>query len=300
MPHKLVNVFLANSSNEEFKLTYQIRPDEFGQIWADCLRKALGSGLREHNRLYGFNPAPQTEIEKLFVWMDSLITDLNKIQPELRMPLLDHSDLNASLNNLHTNFADSHLVTSQLTDKNMKLWSEFNMVLHMIESFLQHQSSLSKSNFPLSRIVFTWNDPQRVEILPDQYEEFDLEQTFGTAYFCYSQVGIQIFEIYLAKDATVPHAHIQPARYFSADTVLWFGAEMGHASKVHVKKGMQGWFEEHFDLKKILGLEWGDKRLSIGQVPVGRLVNLPYSDSERKALIQKISKFETVSRVELE
>jgi hypothetical protein len=147
--------------------------------------------------------------------------------------------------------------------------------------------------------VFTCNDQAAVKIPDSLLREFSLEWKFGHAYFNYCQVGRQIFEIFLAQDADILPEHIQPPGYFSADTLLWFGGDFGAEAAQKLLPLLKVWYGRHGLLEK-LPYSWGDPRLAIGQVGVGRLVNMPATTAEKLALIEKIAEHPRVSRVRLD
>jgi hypothetical protein len=62
---------------------------------------------------------------------------------------------------------------------------------------------------------------------------------------------------------------------------------------------VQEWFEKNKERFNRLGFQWGDPKLSLGQIAVGRLRNLPYHTKEMKALIQELSQFDEVVGAEV-
>src|SRR5688572_29758090 len=124
MRYKFVHVTLTNPSSEQLKLTYEVRAGDLGQIWADAIAKAKDSGLREKERFYGFR-ATAEDFEKILSLLEDTIRRLQQYHPELNIPQLDRSNLPDSINNLHTNFADSHLISHRVIPETEKLWSDF-------------------------------------------------------------------------------------------------------------------------------------------------------------------------------
>ncbi len=301
MAYKYLHVTLSSELKKTFTLTYEIRSHQVGQIWSDCIKKSFTNGLRDNNRFYNFPNRAEQTLNSLIERLLKNIFKLKKTHPELDFPNFDPNNLSLSVNNLHQNFAHSHLVEFRINAENASLWHEFNILLHSIESNLGSTHSQSVSKFPHARIVFTWNVDNKIKIPENLFSEYDIGVHFGYAYFNYAQVGRQIFEIYQAKDTNVPKSHIRPAEFFSADTLLWFGDTTGDYSKPKLLNDLYQWSQQqpHSLLDK-LSLKWGDPKLAIGQVSVGRLKNIPYSDEEKLQLIEKLSEFNIVSSIELD
>ncbi len=300
MSHQFVVITLADNQNTEFKLSYKVRSHEVGQIWLNALQKASTSGLKDTERFYNFSGEDNRNISDYVLKLNNVVAELKKIHPQLIFPSLDLSNIESSVNNLHQNFAHSHLVESLINHENEKLWHRFNVILHAIESCIYSEDSQRTTSFPNARIVFTWNEAYKTAIPSHLYSEYDLDFSFGTAYFAYSQVGRQLFEVYRAGDASLPSSHIQPSRFFSADTLLWFGGNTGNWAKNQLNEKIKTWFESNLEVFKGLSLSWGDPKLSLGQVPVARLIDIPYSDKEKLDLIKKISKFNRIIKVDFE
>jgi hypothetical protein len=300
MNYKFVHVYLKNPAGRSLQLTYSVRPGEVGQIWANAIANSKPAGLRERERFYNFSDNSDTTLNGAIQKLEVVIKKLNSFQHGLNLQPLSKGNLANSINSLHRSFVETYSDESKIPSETRELWSEFNILLHAIEFQLNSKSSSLVSAFPMARIVFTWNNSSRFKIPEKLFSEFDTETEFGTAYFAYTQVGREIFEIYAARDKDVPQSHIQPAQYFSADTMLWFGCSVGTWSKEKVLEDMKKWYAQNLDLKEAIGMPWGDPRLAIGQVPVGRLTELPYSEKEKLELILKISHYPSVEKIELE
>lgn len=281
MKYRYLDVQLSGKNDKQFTLKYEIRQHEVGEIWRGCIEKATAHGLKETDRFSGFSD----QSDQLLVRLRATIAELKEIHPQLKFPEISVSQLQESINSLHTNFAHSHLVAQLITPENTDLWSEFNMLLHALES---HTTE------PNARVVFTWNEQNRIAIPTHLYPEFNIGLEFGHAYFNYAQVGRQIHEVFYAKDIKVPAEHIQPARFFSADTLLWFGASFTERALVNLKAKMEKWFAENETL-----FNWNDPMHAIGQVSVAQLAVMPVSEDEKLKLIEKISEFDHVLSVKL-
>lgn len=292
-------IFTDDKEQNSFHIDYQIRKTESAKIWLNCLQNAVRSGFSENDRFYNFPNHPRSNLGLMCSKLSKIIDDLNKVQPNLKIPYLDLADLKTSLQVLHLNFADSHLVLKSIDEKNVKLWRDFNTCIHAIEDLLLTSSTyLENLGLKTSRVVFTFNDPQTVEIPQSCYEDFCLNYQFGTAYINYSQVGKHFWEMYLTKDDLVIDAHIRPHRFFSADTYLWFGPTLGHDFEARIKQNMQTWFLERKERFNKLGFFWGDPKLAIGYVPVADMVEKISTLVGIKEFQSKLSEFTRIKNIE--
>lgn len=289
----------SSKTKKERLLEFAIRQHPVAQLWANQLKLSIPSGLKENNRFYNFIADPDKELQSYIERLKTNVAQLRKLHPDLHIDDLDTKNLGPSINHLHFNFAHSRLVEELVDDSNREIWDEFNVLLHAIESVMESQKAVKAMGLPLARIVFTWNDHHRVSTPDEFYDEYSLHLSFGHVYINYAQTGRQIYEMYLNNDLALHDEHIQPARFISGDTVLWFGGDIGHRRALEIEKNVQDWFEKNKERFNKLGFHWGDPKLALGQIAVGRLKNLPYHTREMKSLIQELREFDEVLGVEV-
>lgn len=296
-----LKVTLRSSRTQQTRvLEYEIRQHPVAQLWARQLKLSIPSGFKENDRFYNFVADPEKELATYIGRLKKNIEVLRKLHPELKIDDLDTKSLSSSINHLHYNFAHSRLVEDLVNDTNRKVWDEFNVLLHAIESVMESQKAVKLMGLPHARIVFTWNDHHRITTPDAFYDEYSLHINFGHVYINYAQTGRQIYEIYMNNDLSLHDEHIQPARFISGDTILWFGGDIGHRRALEIEKNIQEWFEKNKDRFNKLGLHWGEPKLALGQIAVGRLKNLPYHTKEMRAMIQELSEFDEVIGAEVE
>lgn len=299
MKYKSVGVKLESNDGRYLWFRYNVLAGESGQIWCDCLKQAQTSSFAENKSFYNFPHKEDQSLNFLLKELDRVREELRKMHPTLVFPQLDQNKLAESINHMHQNFAHGHLVERLINSQNSFYWTEFNRLLHAIEAAHYSEAAMRSSDLPDARMVLTWKQPNRVAIPEAVYSEYSLKINFGFAYFNYAQVGRQILEIYMAQDHELPIEHIQPARFFSADTSFWFGRDLSEETVEVLKNKIHKWFLQNKKLTDELCLKWGDPRLAIGRVPVAKLVNMPTEQQDRVELIKKISQFDFVSEVEL-
>lgn len=297
MHFKNMLVLLSNERDEAIELNYQIMNTESAQIWANCIYAAKEDGLREANRFYNFPGQDRADIDYMIAKLEKTTKLLSSFHPDLDFPTLDRTNLQRSVNELHFNFAHSHHVTNKINDFNRDAWSDFNVLLHAIEVYIGNKISLEYTGLCASRIVFTWNSPNRLDI-PDQcYDDFVIDYSFGTAYVNYCQVGRHFYEIFRAKDSQLADEHIQPYRYISANSMLYFGPSTGHAFAKSMYEQMGIWFSNNRERFDRLGFNWGDPKLAIGQIPVASLCEPLYSQKKISSFVTFLATFTKVSKV---
>jgi hypothetical protein len=231
--------------------------------------------------------------------LDSITNTINHYV-KLNIPKVDRSDLQNSLNHLHLNFAHNHLVEKSITQENAKIWSDFNTLIHVIESILMGKNSFfDKLGIPPASIIFTFNNPYKVDIPNNIYKQFRTRKSFGTIYFNYSQIGRQLVEIFHAKDDFVSDEHIQPSRFFSADTYLWLGPTFGHDSQKNFRQIFNEWFASKEERFNKLGLFLNDPKLSLGHIPVADLDDVIDLDEDILKMQVRIAKYDRVESVEI-
>lgn len=292
-----LRVQLSNSK-EQHILNYEVFSSPVTELWCKSLKQAEALELGEKDRFYNFPRNQGRTLEDLLGHLENVIGQLQALHPELRLNDLDAQNLQVSVNHLHTHFAHSHLVEAKITDQNRELWRDFNTLLHAVEAWLinlRHRASL---NLPLARIVFTWPDNFRQELPEEAYSHFSLRKEFGGLYANYSQVGRQLVELYYAEDQNVPIEHVQPARFLSADSMLWFGPTTTDEVHFNLLNGLESWFHQHPTLMST-DLKWGDPKLALGYLPLGRLKQNFNSDEERLKYVEFLGQFNEISFVKL-
>lgn len=289
IPYKTLRVALGTASETLYELDFHIRNTRSAQIWASCIEQAQSSGLRESDRFYNFPGHKHSELQSLLQWLENLIEALKKHHPHLEFPTVDPENLQKSINTLHFDFAHSVHVTQLINPENEKAWSDFNIVLHALESALSNHEYKDLVGVNFCRIDFTWNQPHHQPMPEECYQDFSINKEFGCVYIHYPHVGRHFLEMFTAKDDNLADEHIQPTRFISADTMIYFGPSHGHYHMVHTEKDMKEWFEKRSERFNRLGHFWGDPKLALGFIPVARLAEPHFNLKEVNGFQQKIS-----------
>jgi hypothetical protein len=297
MVFKKMTVTLSNHQNEKYDLEYQIRNTQAAQIWAQSISNAIPDGLHDTDRFYNFPDQNRSDLNYALEKLERILHQLKSLHPELDFPEVDRKNLQYCINNLHYNFAHSHHVTKCINENNVRLWDEFNITLHLIESLVVNKTSLQHLNTPGAQIIFTWKSKHYVPIPESSYQDFTVSLDFGTAYINYAHIGRHFLEMFNAQDVQLADEHIQPHRRISADTNLWFGSTLGRTYEITKMKKIEAWFNEHKDRFNSLGYFWSDPLLAIGRIPVARLIEAKYTALEINSFIENIARFQKVEKV---
>ncbi len=300
MQYTKMEVHLGNEQGLSTVLKYNIHGTEAAQIWARCIAQDVSNGFREDDRFYNFPNHKKSDLNVLCSKLEKVRDKLQLRHPELDFPSLDQNQLQESINTLHYHFAHGHHVQKYIHSGNQLLWSEFNILLHEIEFCMMSQKSVERTNIPLANIIFTVNDIKRIPIPDQSYTDFTIGVKFGEVYANYCQVGRTFLEMYEAQDDQLDDQHIQPSRYISADTSLWFGPTRGAELNMEKRRQVHLWFQQRESRFNALGFNWGDPKLALGRLPVAQLQEPLWGDVEIRDFIQRISTFNKVLRVSVD
>lgn len=163
----------------------------------------------------------------------------------------------ADLNRLHENFPD---LIHKEKDTETKHWlSMFNYHLHHLER---------KQNGGKRQFLFC------TKILSEMLEETDYElftpsKSKNTVYMNYPHVGKNIMELVGDNDIDVPQDHIVPTSILKPDLLFHLDENrwVGHEEKVI--EHINNWLT---NIEHKLPYPIGDKRLSIGYIPIGNVI----------------------------
>ena len=176
--------------------------------------------------------------------------------------------------------------------------NRFNIIIHEFESLIFNQT---KNNVhPESRLIVSFNDRIRHELIDEDYDHFTMKWIFGNIYINYCEVGKTVVDIIDDNDEIVGNNNIKPLRYYSADFQIKFSPT---TSNTEYNKKME-WFRAGYENKKeffeSLGLFY-NKHLSVGMIPVAELnrVDSKFMNMTDFEIISSLSNFDTVFKTEI-
>lgn len=289
----------SGPGKKSMDLRFHIRQTDLAQRWAQLIQKSLPHGIRENHRFVGFCESPQMGIDKGIGQVISLIEKLKPLRPEIDFGVLDFTDVQKEVNRIHVNLVDRHLVKKDLTQKSFQYWSDLNVVLHQLESYLHDVERYSSSFIPRAHFTVTFHYQERQDLTDKDYENAVLNRTFGRIYLAYSELGRHIVELYWGQDSEIPLEHVQLFRKFSSDFSVHLGPSQGSGAHLQLLNQIKGWFDKKEKFFSQIGLSWDPQRLGIGWLPVAYLEGVYDSPSEMRAFQKKVSHFQKIESIEI-
>ena len=147
------------------------------------------------------------------------------------------------------------------------------------------------------RVEFSWQNSTSIEIPNDCFDEFTLQQEFGDIQIIYCQVGRHLNELYYAQDQEVLVKHIQPHRFFSANTGMHFGPDIDPELEDKLNQNIYLWFKKNENKFNQAGVFWNNKNKALGSVRVAELIGKPTTLIEIKQFQLQLSNFDRVSDI---
>ena len=289
-----------NSLGQTEELMFTVRSSPIAKKWSDCILSANAhSSLRERKRWYNFPGHKNSDGNFIVEQINRCVERINKVFPELIPVRLDVDQAQESVNRIHTFFADTHLDKSKVNSETFDAWNDLNNWLHAYEAFIRNHQPELATGLPASEIFVTWSENFKAPLEPEDYQHFTVAKKFGTCYVNYCQTGRHLFDIFLAQDEAAADEHIRPLRLVSADTYIWLGPTSDPARLAHRQEAIRVWFKKNEKKFNALGFFWGDPQLAIGWIPVADLQAEIGDLSGQRELINKFSKMDQVSSLEI-
>lgn len=275
-----------DKTDEIFTLQFQIHDTPIAFKWFECLKNTLEDNIkiRESDRLYQFNN--KWNKETIFIELNRIIDVVNSWQDCIELRASDNQD---TLNILHHYF--EKIRGSVLTPGEFYLKSpphikraieDFNVTIHRLEDLL-------KSKTPKPRVVITFEENNRKLLDDNDYDYFSLDINFGEVYINYCEVGKTLWDVYRDNDTIIGDDNIRPLKYYSSEMTIAF---CDGTYKTNINK-FWDWFDLNKEFLNQLGFEKYDKKLSIGHIPVAKLV----SNLDNAVILEKLSRCNYVRRV---
>lgn len=185
--------------------------------------------------------------------LQEAVNKLKQLKPEY---FKDADDLNR----LHENFPD--LVHIEKDPETRHWLSMFNYHLHHLER--------KTSKFTLKRqFLFSTRSPTE-KLHDSDYDLFTTSKTENTVYMNYPHIGKNIMEIVGDEDVEVPIDHIVPTSILKPDLLFHLDPPIWVDKDLEVIDYINKWLP---NIEHKLPYPIGDKRLAIGNIPLGRMIN---------------------------
>lgn len=275
-----------DKNNEIFTLQFQIYDTPIAVKWFECLKKTLADNIkiRESDRLYQFNN--KWNKETILIELNRIIDIVNSWQDCIELRASDNQD---TLNSLHHHFEimrgsvlEPGEFYSTAPAHIKRAIEDFNVTIHRLEDLL-------KSKTPKPRVVITFDETDRKLLDDTDYDYFSLDINFGEVYINYCEVGKTLWDVYRDNDLVIGDNNIRPLKYYSSEMTLAF---CDGSYKLGIDK-FWNWFELNKEFLNRLGFQKYDKKLSMGHLPVAKIV----SDFDNDFILKELSRCDHVRRV---
>jgi len=263
MDKRAIAVHLGH--NKDYTLTVELFNNRVAhRIW-EMIQEANDIDFVSRTEFYKFGKS-EAEVE----------TDLNEAINRLKRLKPDTFTHDFDLNRLHENFPD--LVHTE-TDSETKHWlAMFNYHLHHLERMRDG-----------GKRQFLFCSNIQAEPLQDEdYDLFTLGKRENTVYMNYPHVGKNITEIVQDNDTEVPEHHILPTSIVKPDLLFHLDEDRWAGKEPQLKFYIDNWLKQ---IKHKLPYPIGDKRLALGHIPIGKIID---PDINKIADNQYIHSIETV------
>jgi hypothetical protein len=265
---------------------YKPFDNEHSLEWYKLIKDFCDSGQKiiEHDRVYNFINS-DTDVNKAVDRCNSLINQINTYISPVVIPLIPHNNIQHMANLIHVNFVHSNQEINYTKNCDDRLWSELNAQLHGIEILLNNE----KETNPSATVFVELFQHNYWHFNDDTYNHFTTLKNYGYAYSVNAHVGRHLYEMYMAQDNNLEKDHIVLMNKLSGSSFLWFGKSTGLEYNQKRLDNVQAWYYNN-KLNEILNMEWGDPRLTIGDLPVGEISNgITREDMEGVVILESIN-----------
>lgn len=239
-------VDLHFGENKEFTLSYKLYNNAVSKRFFERLQKQEND-LLSRTEFYNFGETLQDVDDKI----NSVVEQLVKLKV-----INDSNDLNK----LHEDFARYE---TAYTGSTKRLLSDLNIHIH-------HKEDLVKAAGE-KRINITCMD-EGEPLLDEAYERFTIQKNYGVLYMGYPHVGKHLTELFLDNDIDIPKEQIVPTNLLANYLVCYLG-EGRYQQRIDVDVFMLDLLNFYRKIENKMPYKWGDKKLAIGSLPLGELVD---------------------------
>ncbi|MAI37456.1 hypothetical protein [Alteromonas sp.] len=251
----IIDIHIGESKN--YTISYKILDNEVSKTFYNIIKQSNGIILNREN-FWGSN----YDCEKK---LDEVVCELHGLG------IID-SISTSDKNKLHTYFP-----------KYEKLYRDNDKVYTLLQQFndLIHQSETDNKN-----VGFCFStDDNEYELPETAYSMFELPVS-KTLYMNYPHVGKHFFEIFLDEDYDIPKEQFVPTSRIGAGLFVPLNKKQYNKLSMFLfRLSMKKFYNK---MKEKIQYSWKDKRLTIGYLPVGTLMN------ELDDVIENVTKYQYV------
>lgn len=231
--------------NADITLTYELYDNNVCRLFYDTFKNRPNE-IVSRTQFYNFGESAD-EIQQ------ELDTIVNKL---IAAGLISEGNPD-NLNFLHDNFARLH----KDADGDLKITLRtFNHLIHQLEGHIRN---------PNPRFIFACDGDPGQPLPEEAYPMFTITKRYGELYMNYPHVGKHFFEMFVDNDVDVPADQIQLTHLMSCGLYAWFGEEK-FTNTDRMFTIMEMFYKQ---VEHKMPYEWGDPKLAIGFLPLGKLQN---------------------------
>lgn len=288
-PNYLKIVYSNIKTGEDLPVFYKLRSHNFVNLWIERIYTALQQyTVDDPTRFYGLD---ENDILNSIDKINRCIFTINSHRPIINRTVSNPIDVD-TLNYLHNIFEVYHGLLDQQTheffisapDNVKKSLADLNILVHRCESCIRGMKP--------RHVVTYFGLAKNKVLLPEHYELFTPQYSFGSVYLNYVEIGKTLEDLAIDNDQYISEDAFQPYKHYSADfSVMFFDSSIAEIN--YTKQKMTEFYikNKNFFDKLDLNLESG--MLKPGRIPLADL------DSHGQELLQLLKDKQFVKHVEL-
>lgn len=239
--------------DKSYTLTYKIYDTEHGRLFYNRM-KSQENNLISRKEFYGFGETEQ-----------DILSELNHIKKFVADRLPD-KNLGDDLNVLHSEFVELHNYAEQNDTELYQALRDFNYRIHHLE-FLQNKLNSST-------IYFMCDGDPGVRLPGSALDDFTITREPGKLYMAYPHVGKSFYSIYLDNDLDITPDQIECTTLMRNTLFMWFGQGV-YSTISNQNTQMRRMFNFYTQVQDKMPYDFDDKRLTIGNLLLGELIDMP-------------------------
>lgn len=239
-------VDLHFGKNKEFTLSYKLYDNAVSKRLFQRLQTQKND-LLSRTEFYNFGETIQDVDDKI----SSIVNQL------VELKVIESS---SDLNKLHEDFARYE---SAYTGTTQRLLWDLNIHIHHKEDLLKAAGE--------KRINITCMD-EGEPLLDEAYDDFTIRKDYGVLYMGYPHVGKHLVELFLDNDVDIPAEQIVPTNLLANYLICYLGPGR-FQQQIHIDVFMLDLLQFYKKIENKMPYKWGDKKLAIGNLPLGELVD---------------------------
>lgn len=285
-----------------FTLRWRPRDTDIARRWWGCLERALPQGIYERDRIYNF-PEQTWNRASIAAAMVECMGIIEQQFPGVFDGLSASEDMSQEhFNLLHTYFEkirgsiiEPSTFFVAATGEVKRQIDRYNVLIHRWEDHVRNQQALQVKGRGRPRIVCTFNSTERHPLTEQDYDSFSFAHPYGAMVINYTQVGKQLYDVWLDDDDVVGEDAIRPMNCYRANFKAFFYA-MSEESHQNMMGRIWEWFDRKANHLNMRGFVKHDPRLALGYLTVADLI----PDHDHGTILANVGRLSRIENVRIE